>query len=217
MTIEAADSAESTLVIGTMANSTLGHILSRFVPVEGGTVLVHPGLTNRVIGSGMTIMTGRRRVAIGPVQVMALIADRSINGKARMRRAAVGPGFACRDLAAGFAEVALGTADSTESTQVVGTVTYGTVGHILSRCIPVEGCTVLVQPGLTNRVIGSGMTIVTGSRRVAIRPVQVMALVTDRRINCQAVVWRGAMRPSLTGRDLTAGFPEVALGTTDTG
>ena len=78
----------------------------------------------------MTIMAGCWSIIVRPVHRMALVADGDIRRQAIMRGGAMGPGFTVGDLAAGFAEMALVTADPGTPTLVVRTMTSGTSGRI---------------------------------------------------------------------------------------
>ena len=81
----------------------------------------------------MTIVTGRRAVAVAAIDRMALFADCDIRRKAIMWHTAVGPAFTRGNLAAGRAEVTLEAADSGEPALVVRPVADCTRGDILGR------------------------------------------------------------------------------------
>ncbi len=53
--------------------------------------------------------------------------------------------------------------------------------YISQRTGSVEGCTVNIQPGLTYRMSRAGVTVMTSSRTITVKPARCMTLSTDSR------------------------------------
>lgn len=166
-TAAAGDAAE---IVGTVALLAAVDVGQGGVAMEGGAVGIEPGLAFGMTHAQVAVMAGGRRIPVGAIERVALIADRRRRGKVRriMRNRAMDPGaFGRRDLAPGGAEVALHAADPRTSTQPVRSVATGAAvrnGGIGS----VEGGAVGVEPGLTCWMRSNRMTIVAGRRTIAV-------------------------------------------------
>ena len=83
---------------------------------------------------------------------MTLVTDGNVDRQPIMRSSAMRPALPFWNLAPGRAEMACGTTDTGAPTLIISTMALGTLGHILRRLNPVEGCTLLVQPALSGRM-----------------------------------------------------------------
>ncbi len=99
-----------------------------------------------------------------------------------MRSCTVRPGaFSRWLLAAAWAKVTFGATATRTASQEVATMTCRTAGKICLCTDAVEGHTINIQPGLSDRMGCSSMAVVTGRRTITVEPAGRVTLRTNGR------------------------------------
>ena len=174
-----ADAAAAALVIGTMAGCTRPTSRLVGVSVEISTAGIEPILSCGMAGTDMAIMAGGRSVTIGPAGRVAGIAGIHVSRPGRMTTQAVAPARPVRSFGTGGAKMAGITTDAAAAAFVVTAVAGGAGGKVRSRCRSVIATVVFIKPGLTGRMAGADMAVMTGIGTITILSIQVMTGGTD--------------------------------------
>ena len=165
---------------------------------------VEPGLTGRVAGIEVTVMTRLRAGAVETFFFMTGITGRALIGELAVGSRTMLPADRSRNFASGRTEVTGVTTHSAAATSVVATVAGGARIDILRSDLTVIADAGRTDPGLANGVVGLKMAVMAGRRCLPVKTVFIMAGITGSLLVDLLRVPFDTVLPGHTFRNLAA-------------